>query len=628
MPKDVLYGKTLRKSFARVDEIRDMPNLLEIQKSSYKWFLETGLHEVFRDVDSVTDYSGNLELSFIDYSMNEKPKYSEEECKARDATYAAPLKVRVRLRNKETEEIKEQEIFMGDFPIMTPGGTFVINGAERVIVSQIVRSPGVYFDKTTDKAMISVYASTVIPYHGAWLEYETDANDVFNVRIDKNRKLPITWFLKAMGAYDENKPATWLSCVNDAFVGATTNERLKEIFGEDERMVSTLDKDTTRSREECLLEIYRKLRPGDPPTVESSEALLDGLFYDRRRYEISNVGRYKFNKKLSLYPRIAGFELAEAVADPFTGEVLAEAGEILSRDRARAIADAGVIGVTLRIEGKNVRVFSNGMVDIRRYIDFDPAEVGVKELVRGIVMKQLCEQYEGEALKDAIRENIDVLIPKHIVADDIFSSVNYLNALANGVGEPDDIDHLGNRRVRCVGELLQNQFRIGFSRMERVIRQPHGARDPRAHDPAGSRHRDPAEPYQHPSRHRGDQGVLRLLPAEPVHGPDQPPGRADPQAPYVGPRPRRSESRARELRCARRSLHPLRPPLPDRDARRSEHRSDQLPGLLCPRQRVRLPGRPLPQGGEGDLPRHRRGGVHDRRYGGPVYRRAGLRACG
>ena len=471
MPKDVLYGKTLRKSFARVDEIQDMPNLLEIQKSSYKWFLETGLHEVFRDVDSVTDYSGNLELSFIDYSMNEKPKYSEEECKARDATYAAPLKVRVRLRNKETEEIKEQEIFMGDFPIMTPGGTFVINGAERVIVSQIVRSPGVYFDKTTDKSMISVYASTVIPYHGAWLEYETDANDVFNVRIDKNRKLPITWFLKAMGAYDESKPATWLSCVSDPFVGATTNERLKEIFGEDERMVSTLDKDTTRSREECLLELYRKLRPGDPPTVESAEALLDGLFYDRRRYEISNVGRYKFNKKLSLYPRIAGFELAAPVANPFTGEILAEAGEILSRDRARVIADAGVISVVLKIEGKDVRVFSNGMVDIRRYIDFDPAEVGVKELVRGIVMKQLCEQYEGEALKDAIRENIDVLIPKHIVADDIFSSVNYLNALANGVGEPDDIDHLGNRRVRCVGELLQNQFRIGFSRMERVIRE-------------------------------------------------------------------------------------------------------------------------------------------------------------
>ena len=471
MPKDVLYGKTLRKSFARVDEIRDMPNLLEIQKSSYKWFLETGLREVFKDVDSVTDYSGNLELSFIDYSMDEKPKYNEEECKARDATYAKPLKVRVRLRNKETEEIKEQEIFMGDFPIMTDGGTFVINGAERVIVSQIVRSPGVYFDKTTDKAMISVYASTVIPYHGAWLEYETDANDVFNVRIDKNRKLPITWFLKAMGAYSGEKPSSWLSCVADPYVGAVTNERIKEIFGEDERIIATLDKDTTQSREECLLEIYRKLRPGDPPTVESAESLLDGLFFDRRRYELSNVGRYKFNKKLSLFPRIAGFALAAPVIDPFTGEILADEGEVITRDKARAISDAGVIDVLLNVDGKAVRVFSNGMVDISRYVDFDPAELGIREKVRGIVMKQLCSQYEGEALKDAIRENIDVLVPKHIVVDDIFSSVNYLNCLAHGIGEADDIDHLGNRRVRCVGELLQNQFRIGFSRMERVIRE-------------------------------------------------------------------------------------------------------------------------------------------------------------
>ena len=471
MPKDVLYGKTLRKSFARTQEIMDMPNLLEIQKSSYKWFLETGLREVFKDVDSVTDYSGNLELSFIDYSMDEKPKYTEEECKARDATYAAPLKVRVRLRNKETEEIKEQEIFMGDFPIMTPGGTFVINGAERVIVSQIVRSPGVYFGKELDKSMISIYSSTVIPYHGAWLEYETDASDVFNVRIDKNRKLPITWFLKAMGAYDENRPATWLSCVDDPFVGAVTNERIKEIFGEDERMVATLEKDTTNGRDECLIEIYRKLRPGDPPTVESAETLLDGLFFDRRRYDISNVGRYKFNKKLSLFPRIAGFALAMPVVDPRTGEIIADEGEVLTRDKAKLIDDAGVISVILNVEGKNVRVFSNGMVNLGSYVDFDPAEVGVKEKVRGIVLRQLMEQYQGEALKDAIRENIDILIPKHIINDDIFSSVNYLNCLAHGIGSPDDIDHLGNRRVRCVGELLQNQFRIGFSRMERVIRE-------------------------------------------------------------------------------------------------------------------------------------------------------------
>ena len=471
MPKDVLYGKTLRKSFARYEEIQDMPNLLEIQKKSYKWFLDTGLREVFRDTDAVTDYSGKLELSFIDYSMDEKPKYTEEECKARDATYAAPLKVSVRLRNLETEEIKEQEIFMGDFPLMTAGGTFIINGAERVIVSQIVRSPGVYYDKTTDRSMTSLYAATVIPYHGAWLEYETDANDVFYVRIDKNRKLPITWFLKAMGKYDANKPETWLSCTSDPIVGAVTNERLKEIFGDDERINATIDRDTTTNRDECLIEIYRKLRPGDPPTVESAEALLDGLFFDRRRYDISNVGRYKFNKKLALRSRIVGFELAMPVADERTGEIIADAGEIISREKAELIDRADVNDVYLNVDGKTVRVFSNGMVHLDNYVDFDPMELGIKEKVRGIVLKQLLEQYEGEALKDAIAENIDILIPKHIVVDDMFASVNYINCLAYGIGNKDDIDHLGNRRVRCVGELLQNQFRIGFSRMERVIRE-------------------------------------------------------------------------------------------------------------------------------------------------------------
>ena len=471
MPEDVLYGKTLRKSFARTQEIMDMPNLLEIQKSSYEWFLKEGLHDVFKDVDSVTDYSGNLELSFIDYSMNEKPKYNVEECKARDATYAAPLKVRVRLRNKETDEIKEQEIFMGDFPLMTAGGTFVINGAERVIVSQIVRSPGVYFEKTTDKSMMSVYAATVIPYHGAWLEYETDAADVFNVRIDKNRKLPITWFLRAMGRYNADNPATWLSCVDNMSTGAETNERMKEIFGEDERIVATIDRDTCATRDDCLIEIYRKLRPGDPPTVESAEVLLDGLFYDHRRYEISDVGRYKFNKKLSLFPRIAGFVLAQPVADPLTGEIIADEGETVTRDKAFEIAEAGVNSVYLNLEGKIIRVFSNGMVNLQRYVDFDIADLGIKEKVRGVVLEHLMEQFEGDALKEAIRNNIDILIPRHIVADDIFASVNYLNCLAHGIGNADDIDHLGNRRVRCVGELLQNQFRIGFSRMERVIRE-------------------------------------------------------------------------------------------------------------------------------------------------------------
>ena len=471
MTKDVLYGKTLRKSFARTQEIMDMPNLLEIQKSSYQWFLNQGLREVFKDTDTVVDFSGKLKLSFIDFSMDEKPKYSEEECKSRDATYAAPLKVRVHLENTETGQILNQEIFMGDFPIMTDGGTFIINGAERVIVSQIVRSPGVYFEHTTDKAMMNIYAATVIPYHGAWLEYETDANDIFNVRIDKNRKLPITCFLKAMGSYDENRPTTWLSCVDAPEMGAITNERLKEIFGEDERIIATLAKDSAADRNECLLEIYRKLRPGDPPTVESAESLLDGLFFDRRRYDISNVGRYKFNKKLSLFPRIAGFTLAEPVVDPMTGELLYEDGQVLSREDARRIDEAGVVAVVLSVDGKRVRVFSNGFVDMARFVDFDPAEVGVTEKVRGNVLRNLLSQYEGEALKEAIRENIEVLIPKHIVVDDMFSSVNYLNCLAHGIGEADDIDHLGNRRVRCVGELLQNQFRIGFSRMERVIRE-------------------------------------------------------------------------------------------------------------------------------------------------------------
>ena len=482
MPTDVLYGKTLRKSFARTPEIMDMPNLLEIQKSSYQWFLNTGLKEVFQDVDAVTDYSGNLELSFIDYSMNDEPKYSEQECKARDATYARPLKVRVRLRNKETEEIKEQEIFMGDFPVMTAGGTFIINGAERVIVSQIVRSPGVYFGRDLDKSMLNIYSSTVIPYHGAWLEYETDGNDMFNVRIDKNRKLPITWFLKAMGQYDENvpakwlaydesRPSTWLSCVAEKTVGAVTNERLKEIYGEDERMLATIDKDTAADRDECLIEIYRKLRPGDPPTVESAETLLDGLFYDRRRYELSNVGRYKFNKKLALYPRIVGYELGCTVSDPATGEIIAEEGEVISREKARQIDDAGVVMMDVVIDGKKVRIFSNGMVNMGHYVDFDPAELGIKEKVRGIILRELMDQFSGDALKDAIKEHMDDLIPKHIIADDIFASVNYLNCLAHGMGEPDDIDHLGNRRVRCVGELLQNQFRIGFARMERVIRE-------------------------------------------------------------------------------------------------------------------------------------------------------------
>ncbi len=482
MPKDVQYGRTIRKSYARAEEIQDMPHLLEIQKNSYKWFLDEGLREVFKGVAAITDYSGNLELSFVDYSMNEPPKYSEEECKARDATYAAPLKVSVRLRNRETEEIKEQEIFMGDFPLMTASGTFIITGAERVIVSQIVRSPGVYFDKKTDKTNSSVYGTTIIPYHGAWLEYETDLNDVFYVRIDKNRKLPATLLLKALGAYKADKPHTWLSCIDNPVGGAVTGDALREIFGDDKRIVTTLERDTCISRDDCLLEIYKKLRPGDPPTVESSETLLENLFFDHRRYDISNVGRYKFNKKLALYPRVAGYALAEPVADPMTGEIIADAGETLSRERVRELEKKGVNAVRITVgENETVRVFSNGMVDAADFVRFsdDDAEnrriikeeLGLRERVRFILLRQYMEQYEGEELKEVLKENVDLLMPKHVICDDIFSAANYLCCLAHGIGEPDDIDHLGNRRVRSVGELLQNQFRIGFSRMERVIRE-------------------------------------------------------------------------------------------------------------------------------------------------------------
>ncbi len=447
-----------------------MPNLLEIQKDSYKWFIEEGLHEVFKDVAAITDYTGNLELTFIDYSMNEKPKYTIEECKARDATYAAPLKVRVRLRNKETEEIKEQEIFMGDFPLMTKAGTFVINGAERIVVSQIIRSPSIYFEKNTDpKTDITIYASTVIPYRGAWLEYETDASDTFYVRVDKNRKLPITWLLRAIGQPTE-EPFTWLS-MEGSEGGASTTEQLKAVFGEDERMIATLDKDICTSREDALIELYKRLRPGDPPTVDSSETLLRNLFFDPRRYDISTVGRYKFNKKLSIWHRLNGKTLARPVADPMTGEILAEAGELLTRERAEELDARGVNDAWISVDGREVKVFSNGMAPLGSFVDFDPEELGIKEKVRLVVLKTLMEQYSGEELKQAIKDHIDDLIPRHIIPDDIFASVNYLNCLAHGAGDPDDIDHLGNRRVRCVGELLQNQFRVGFSRMERVIRE-------------------------------------------------------------------------------------------------------------------------------------------------------------
>jgi len=450
MVKDEMFGKTARKSYAKYQEILKMPNMLKIQKDSYQWFLDEGLREVFKDVGTITDFSGKLELSFLDYTMEDKPKYTIEECKERDATYAKPIKVRVRLRNTETEEIKEQEIFMGDFPIMTNGGTFVINGAERVIVSQIVRSPGMYYGHEVDKADQHTYTATVIPYRGAWLEYETDLQDVFWVRIDKNRKLPITCLIRALGV--------------------DTDEKIKAMFGEDPRILATLEKDTFKTREEGLLEIYRRLRPGEPPTVETAIAHLEGLLFDAHRYDVSTVGRYKFNKKMDIWSRISGQEVAEPIADPMTGEILAMPGEIISRDQAKALSAKGVNEVMLKVGGRNVKVLSNNMVDMAGFVDFDPKQYGVKEKVHFPVLKELLETADIN-WEDAIAENIDRLIPKHIIVDDIMASINYLNCVAEGVGVADDIDHLGNRRLRCVGELLQNQFRIGFSRLDRVIRE-------------------------------------------------------------------------------------------------------------------------------------------------------------
>ena len=452
MVKDQLFGKTLRKSYAKYKEILEMPNLLKIQKDSYQWFLDEGLQEVFRDVGTITDFSGKLELSFLDYTMKDKPKYTVEECVERDATYARPIKVRVRLRNTATDEIKEQEIFMGDFPIMTNGGTFVINGGERVIVSQIVRSPGMYYGHEVDKAEQHTYTTTVIPYRGAWLEYETDNQGVFYVRIDKNRKLPITCLIRALGV--------------------DTDQKILDLFGEDPLIRATLEKDTCKTREESLLEIYRRLRPGEPPTVENAESYMQTLFFDPRRYDVSKVGRYKFNKKMDIWSRLSGQTLAEPVADPMTGEILAMPGQVLTRVQAQEISRRGVNQAELALEGgRTLRVFSNGMVDMGAFVDFDPKTYGIKEKVRFSVLQEMLQTVPADGWAEAIELRRDELIPKHIVPDDILASINYLCCVAAGVGTTDDIDHLGNRRLRCVGELLQNQFRIGFSRMERVIRE-------------------------------------------------------------------------------------------------------------------------------------------------------------
>ena len=468
--KPVHLGKNVRMSFNRINEVLEMPNLIEVQKNSYQWFLDQGLKEVFQDVSAITDYTGNLVLDFIDYHLDETPKYTVEECKERDVTYAAPLRVRASLLNKETGEVKEQDIFMGDFPLMTESGTFVINGAERVIVSQLVRSPGVYYGMSYDKTGKKLFTSTVIPNRGAWLEYETDANDIFYVRIDKNRKIPITTFIRALLKMQDDKATMTGDGLTDQY---GTDQEIYEIFGEDERLVKTIqDKDNTKNGEEGLLEVYRKLRPGEPPTVDSAVTHLQNLFFDSRRYDLSRVGRYKYNKKLGIAFRIAGKTIAEPVANPMTGELMANIGDVLTIDQALEVERAGVSKVKLSVEDKEFYVISNGMVDIKDFVDFDCSEYGINEKVRFVVLKEILEQNESEeALREAIKANVDSLIPKHIIKDDIFASINYINNLCYGVGNTDDIDHLGNRRIRSVGELLQNQFRIGFSRMERVIRE-------------------------------------------------------------------------------------------------------------------------------------------------------------
>ncbi len=449
------FGDTTRMSYSKINEVLDMPNLIEVQKDSYQWFLKEGLKEVFEDISPITDFSGNLVLEFIDFTLDSEPKFSIEECKERDATYAAALKVKARLYNRELDELKEQEIFMGDFPLMTETGTFIINGAERVIVSQLVRSPGIYYASDFDKVGKKLLSATVIPNRGAWLEYETDSNDVFYVRVDRTRKVPVTVLIRALG------------------IGS--DAEIIDLFGEEPKILATLEKDVSKSYEEGLIEIYKKLRPGEPPTVESSESLLRGMFFDPKRYDLAKVGRYKFNKKLALRNRIRGAKLAEAVVDPMTGEVLAEEGAVLTMELCDTIQDSGIAHLYIEVEERKVKILTNRAVAIDAYLEefgLTAEDVNIKERVYFPVLEQLLNEYTtAEELKAAIKENIHELVPKHITLEDIMASINYVMQLDYGYGNVDDIDHLGNRRIRSVGELLQNQFRIGLSRMERVVRE-------------------------------------------------------------------------------------------------------------------------------------------------------------
>ena len=468
--KEVHLGRNTRKSFSKIEDILEMPNLIEVQKNSYQWFLDEGIREVFNDVASITDSNGRFTLSFVDYKIDDQPKYTISECKERDVTYAAPLRVLARLKNEETGEITENTVFMGDFPLMTDSGTFVINGAERVIVSQLVRSPGVYYGFDYDKTGKKLFKSTVIPNRGAWLEYEMDSNDIFYVRIDKNRKIPATTLIRALGK--------------------GTDDDIIDMFGDDERIRATInEKDTTKNTEEALLEVYKKLRPGEPPTVDSAQNHLNALFFDAKRYDLSRFGRYKYNKKLGVSGRISGHKLFAPVINPMTGEIMAEAGEILKLDKAKEIEQAGVMEVILDVEGKEVKVVGNGMVDIKPYIpeSINPLKYGINEKVSFNILKEILDTADSEEeIKEGLEKNADRLVPKHIILDDIFATVSYFINLCEGVGDIDDIDHLGNRRIRSVGELLQNQFRIGFARMERVIRERMGIQ-PQIQDKDGER---------------------------------------------------------------------------------------------------------------------------------------------
>ncbi|MEE0514403.1 MAG: DNA-directed RNA polymerase subunit beta, partial [Emergencia sp.] len=455
MPKPIKVGRKDRMTFSKINEVGQMPNLIEIQTSSYDWFIKEGLREVFEDISPIRDYADNLILEFIDYSLNDPPKYEQEECKERDVTYAAPLKVRVRLVNKETGEVKEQEVFMGDFPLMTEKGTFIYNGAERVIVTQLVRSPGPYYSVETDKSGNKLYSTQIIPNRGAWLEYETDSNEIISVRVDRTRKQPLTTLLRALGI--------------------SSDKEIIDIFGEDPRLLKTLEKDTTNDYESGLKEIYKKLRPGEPPTVDSARSLINSLFFDAKRYDLAKVGRYKYNKKLGLSNRLAEAVAAEDVIDPNTGEILAEAGQKISRALARQIQNAGVEFVMVYgkdDESKTTKVIGSRFVELAQYVNFDTTGLKVADQVYYPVLMEILEQCEGEEdLKKTLVSRRNELSPKHIIMEDIIASVSYILNLNYGIGNIDDIDHLGNRRLRTVGELLQNQFRIGLARMERVVKE-------------------------------------------------------------------------------------------------------------------------------------------------------------